>query len=92
MANTEPFRALASSLQASGFTTHARRLQDTLDGTWTTSSELMSELGGVVLDIRKECSPLTPDQRRLIKDCLRQVRGVWPGFGLLPGFWHRRFP
>lgn len=89
--SSEPFRALASSLRESGFAAHAGRLDDTLNGTWTTSSELIGELGSVVLAIRKECSPLTPDQRRLVRDCLRQVHGVWPGFGLLRGLWYRWF-
>lgn len=83
--SSEPFRALAASLKASGFATHASRLEETLNGTWTTSSELIAELGNVVLDVRRECSPLTPDQKSLVKTCLRQVRRVWPGFGLLPG-------
>lgn len=89
--SSEPFRALASSLKECGFTTHASRLEDTLDGTWTTSSESIGELGSVVLDIRRECSPLTPEQKRLVKDCLRQVHGVWPGFGRLKGIWYRWF-
>jgi hypothetical protein len=42
-----------------------------------------------VLAIRRECFPLTQDQKRLVKDCLRQVRRVWPGFGLLQGIWPR---
>jgi hypothetical protein len=89
--SSEPFHALASSLKASGFATHARRLEDVLNGTWTTSSELMAELGGVVLEIRRECLPLTPDQRRLARDCVRQVHRVWPGFGFLRGLWYRWF-
>lgn len=87
--SSERFLALASSLKESGFATHASRLEDTLNGTWTTSSELIAELGGVVLEIRRECSPLTPDQKRLVKDCLRQVRRAWPGFGFLHGVRHR---
>lgn len=86
---SEPFHALASSLKESGLTAHASRLEDTLNGTWTTSSELIGELGAVVLEIRRECSALTPDQKRLVKDCLRQVHRVWPGFGFLHGIWYR---
>ena len=87
--SSEPFRALASSLKEGNFVTHARRLEEILNGTWTTSSELIAELGSAVLAIRRECSPLTTDQKRLVKDCLRQVRHVWPGFGLLHGIWPR---
>lgn len=83
MASSEPFRALAAALRESGFTTHSSRLESILDGTWTTSSELIAELGVAVLAIRKECKPLTSTQKALLKECLRQVRKVWPGFGLL---------
>jgi hypothetical protein len=87
--SSEPFRALASSLKTTGFPAHAGRLEDVLDGAWTTSSELIAELGSAVLEIRRECSPLTRDQKRLVKECLRQVRRVWPGFGILRGIWPR---
>lgn len=49
-------------LKECGLAAHASRLEDTLNGTWTTSSELIAELGSVVLEIRRECSPLTSDQ------------------------------
>ena len=93
MADTSsaPFRALVASLKECGFAKHASSLEDTLNGTWTTSSELIGELGGVVLAIRRECSPLTRDQKRLIKDCLREVHRVWPGFGSWQGMWYRWF-
>ena len=80
--SSEPFYALASALQEGGFTTHSKRLESILNGTWTTSSELISELGQVVVAIRKECKPLNSKQKGLLKECLRQVRKVWPGFGL----------
>lgn len=80
---SEPFHALAAALRQGGFETHSDRLESVLNGTWTTSSELIGELGVVVMAIRKECKPLTSNQKALLKECLRQVRGVWPGFGLL---------
>lgn len=88
-ASSKPFYALASSLKEGDFAAHASRLEDVLNGTWTTSSELIAELGSAVLEIRRECSSLTPQQKRLIRDCLRQVRRVWPGFGILYGMWPR---
>lgn len=81
--SSEPFYALAATLKVSGFTKHSTRLENVLNGTWTTSSELMSELGVVVIAIRKECQPLTSEEKALIKECMQQVRRVWPGFGLL---------
>lgn len=80
--STGPFVALAAALKAGGFTSHGNRLEEVLHGTWTTSSELITELGGVVIDIRKECRPLTSQQKALVKECMKQVRRAWPGFGL----------
>lgn len=79
---TEPFCALATALKASGFTTHGDRLERILNGTWTTSSELIGELGLAVIAVRKECKPLGSAQKALVRECLRQVRKAWPGFGL----------
>jgi len=84
--SSDPFQALAADLRASGDTVYSSRLEGILNGVWTTSSELVGELGQVVLSIRKECRPLTRQQRTLIKECLRQVRKVWPGFGLFSIF------
>jgi hypothetical protein len=79
--SSEPFHALAASLREGGFTAHSARLEGVLNGTWTTSSELIGELGAVVLVIRKECRPLDATQKALVRQCLREVRKVWPGFG-----------
>lgn len=82
MVSSEPFYALAIALKESGFTHHSHRLEKILSGTWTTSSELIHELGIAVIDIRNECKPLTSDHKALLKACLQQVRKVFPGFGL----------
>lgn len=81
--SSEPFHVLAASLRESGFMSQAKRLEDVLNGVWTTSSELISELGTAVLEIRKECKPLSTQQKDLVKRCLREVRKAFPGFGLL---------
>jgi len=80
--SSEPFYALALALKEGGFTPHGSRLEGILGGTWTTSSELIAELGQAVVAVRKECKPLNPAQRALLKECLGQVRKAWPGFGL----------
>jgi len=80
--STEPFQALADDLKASGFVAHGERLEGVINGVWTTSSELIGELGAVVVAVRKECHPLDARQKALIKACLREVRKAWPGFGL----------
>ena len=84
--NSEPFHALAAALKEGGYTTQSVRLEHILNGTWTTSSELIGELGVAVVAIRKECKPLGPVQKALLKQCLREVRKVWPGFGWFSWF------
>lgn len=79
--SSEPFHALATALKEGGFRVHGERLDDVLDGTWTTSTELIGELGLVVLAVRRECKPLSAAQKALVKQCLREVRKAWPGFG-----------
>ncbi len=86
--SSQPFHALLADLKQSGFTAHSAQLERVLNGVWTTSSELLGELGQVVIAVRKECRPLTDNQKILIKECLRQVRKAWPGFGLF-SFFHR---
>jgi len=80
--SSTPFQVLAASLKQSGFTAHSDRLESVLDGVWTTSTELIGELGMAVLAIRKDC-PLSAGQKTLVKQCLREVRKAFPGFGLL---------
>ena len=82
MVSSEPFVALAAALRDGGFSAYGDRLENILNGTWTTSSELIGELGAAVVTVRDECKPLSPAQQTLLKECLRQVRRVWPGFGL----------
>lgn len=84
--SSEPFVALAAALKEGGFTKHSLQLESILNDTWTTSSELIAELGQAVLAIRKECRPLDATQKGLVKECLRQVRKAWPGFGLFSWF------
>jgi hypothetical protein len=79
--STQPFYALAAALQEGGFAVQGGQLESILNGVWTTSSELILELGIAVLAIRKECQPLNADQKVLLKQCLREVRKAWPGFG-----------
>lgn len=88
--STEPFYTLMASLRASGFTSHATRLEEVLDGVWTTSTELIGELGVVVCAIRADCNPLTATQKQLIRACLREVRKAWPGFRWFSWFPFRR--
>lgn len=84
--SSKPFYTLMASLRESGFASHATRLDEVLNGTWTTSTELIGELGAVVCAIRAECNPLSSTQKQLLRECLREVRKAWPGFGLFSWF------
>ena len=76
-----------TSLKEAGFASHATRLEKVLNGTWTTSTELIGELGALIWAIRNECKPLTSIQKKLLRQCLKEVRKAWPGFG-----WFSWFP
>lgn len=78
--STKPFHALASVLREGGFATHGDRLENILDGVWTTSTELIAELGQAVVTVQKECKPPSPAQKVLVKECLQEVRKALPGF------------
>ena len=78
--SSAPFHALVAALKEGGFRSHGDGLEEVLDGTWTTSSELIGEVGQYLLVIRKECRPLSPLQRKLLKQGFREVRKAWPGF------------
>lgn len=79
--SSEPFRALAAALRDGGFAAQGSRLEQILEGTWTTSTELVGELGLAVVAVRKECKPLSATQKALVSHCLREVRKAWPSFG-----------
>jgi len=82
--SSEPFHALAAALRESGLAAESSRLENVLNGTWTTSTELIGEHGVAVVAIRKECKSLSAPQKALVRQCLREVRKAWPGFGWSP--------
>lgn len=79
--SSQPFHALAAALSEGGFAAHGAALERVLAGAWTTSSELIAELGAAVIAIRRDCRPLSAEQKTLVAQCLREVRKAWPGFG-----------
>lgn len=79
---SEPFHILMESLKQGGFVAESNRLAQVLNGTWTTSSELIGELGLALLEIRKNRKSFSPAERLLLKRCMREVRKAWPGFGI----------
>ena len=69
---------IRDKLRSHGFTGEADRLQEILQGVWTTSNELYGELRLALTKIRKERRDLPPDIaaeiRRIIKSIDRICR------------------
>ena len=86
MISSNPFHALLAELRARGFTAQAARLEGLLNGVWTSSSELLGELGAELIAIHRECKPASAEQKALVRACLKEVRKAWPGFGLFSFF------
>ena len=61
----------------------AAALHQLLHGTaWTTSSELLGEVGLELLRIQRDYEKsLAPDTRESLQRCLAAVRKVWPDIG-----------
>ena len=91
----EPFEKLAASLNRSGNTAYGQMLDQALGSTCTTSSELISRIGEVVVEIHLECDALDREQRSLVRQCIKEVRKAFPGYALfqmlpLTGRWFAR--
>lgn len=74
-------RALALA-RAAGLTESARELEESLNGVYTTSSELLGEVGGAILRFRKrEGKRIPPEAAELLDECQREIGAVWPVYG-----------
>ena len=73
------FRELVFVLRSEGFGVTAARLDTMLQAAWTSSSELLGELGQEILAFQR-CGyePVSPELRRSLDACLSVVRRVWP--------------
>lgn len=75
----ECFDDLIRRLRIEGHTQPAARLQTLLHETaWTTSSELLGELGLTILTFERTHSILSSDLQELFLSCMVLVRRVWP--------------
>ena len=72
-----PFDELIVKLRESGFVGHADALSELKGSAWTTSSEMIGELGRAVLRLRKQ-PKLPAEVSRLVGRCMSEVRKVWP--------------
>ena len=75
----ECFDALIQQLRAEGYVQTAAQLHTVLhDIAWTTGSELMGELGLILLVLARSHPVMTAELRRSLDGCLRAVKHVWP--------------
>ena len=72
-----PFDELIVKLRESGLDGHADALSELKGQAWTTSSEMIGELGRAVLRLRKQ-PELPAEVSKLIGRCMSEVRKVWP--------------
>jgi hypothetical protein len=73
------FDELISMLRAEGHDQVAQRLHMLLhEVAWTSSSELMGELGLEIAAFRRSTRNLSPELEKLICRCLDVVKKVWP--------------
>ena len=76
----ECFDELIQQLRAEGHGEAAERLDSVLHHTaWTTSSELLGELGLAILAFKRQRPATSGALRQHLKTCLRAVRRAWPG-------------
>lgn len=82
------FDELAKALRAQGLNGAAERLEGLLGTAWTTSTEMLGELGAEILRIEKENKKvLSAESRRRLAECKKDVRRAWPTMGRTPLVW-----
>jgi hypothetical protein len=78
---TAPFDGLIAELRARGLSDAAGSLSRLKGAAWTTSSEMIGELGLAVLRLQKQRG-LSPELMELCRRCMSEVRKVWPSIRL----------
>jgi len=80
--NIETFDELIEQLKAYGYSEESELISSLRQSMWTTSSEMIGELGFAILKIQSH-SAATPDElsQNLVR-CIKEVRKVWPDIKL----------
>ncbi len=77
--NVEPFDELIDRLRAQGYSIDAESISSLRTAMWTTSSEMVGELGLAIMKFQSQ-NPAAPDELKLnLARCMKEVRKVWPG-------------
>jgi hypothetical protein len=71
---------LAEALRAYGFTDACEELRNVTDVAWTSSAELLGELGLTLVRMRKQYGPFPPPVQKAFQECMREVAAAWPDF------------
>jgi hypothetical protein len=67
-------------LRTSGWPAEADELDAVTRSAYTTSSEMLGELGRTILRVERGLGPALPDEiAELLRRCLVEIRRVWPG-------------
>ena len=75
------FRELIQELRRERFDEVAGRIDSILNHVaWTTSSELVGELGAAIRDFERAQPVVSPSLRSALEQCARIVVRVWPDF------------
>jgi hypothetical protein len=73
-----PFDELVTALRAHRLSAEAESVASLRSLAWTTSSEMIGELGLAVLVIERSHNTVPADIREALGDCMKEVRKVWP--------------
>jgi len=73
-------RDAVERLRASGWPAEAEELDAVARSAYTTSSEMLGEIGRAILRVERGLGPALPDEvDELLRRCLVEIRTVWPG-------------
>jgi hypothetical protein len=78
----EVFDELARQLHADGLPAAAESISDLRKVAWSTSSEMMGELGIAVLKIQAETPSPSRALQEILGRCMAEVRKIWPDMEL----------
>lgn len=78
----QPFDDLIAQLRARGLATAADSIAGVKAIAWTTSQEMIGELGLAVLRLQAEKKSFPPELIPLANRCMTEVRKVWPDIRL----------
>ena len=78
----ELFDELVRQLHADGLSSAAASVSDVRNVAWSSSSEMMGELGIAVLKIQAETPAPSRALQEVLGRCMAEVRKIWPDMEL----------